>query len=120
MKTLNFRGQLTLDDFTDPFTLFVLPRFEGRPVFERLKVITLKIALEQGEVTADDVRPYCPPNVNRKVLGAVIGALKRQGYLEPVGVTKTGVPSSHGRVIWKYRLTDEGRKFLEELQEGEV
>ena len=119
MNRFALKGQLTIDDFLDPFKLYVLPRFAGRPVFEKLKVITLKIAFEQGEVTADDLRPHCPPNTNRKVLGAVIGALKRAGYLEPIAPTRTGVPSSHGRVIWKYRLTEEGRKFLEKLQEVE-
>ena len=112
------RGQLRLDDYEDPFASYVLPRyFEGRPVYEQLKIIALKLAAEKETITADDLREYCPPGVNKKVLGAVIGALKRKGYLREVGVVKSAVPSSHGRAIWVYRITDEGRAYLFDLLE---
>ena len=112
------KGQLRIDDFLDPFNLFVLPKYEGRPIFEKLKVIALKLAAEQETITSDNLREFCPPGVNKKVLGAVIGALKRAGYLEPLAPTRTGVPSSHGRVIWIYRITEEGRKALAKMLEG--
>lgn len=113
------KAQATIDDYTDPFASFVLPRyFEGRPLYERLKIIALRLAAENEVITSDDLRDYIPPGKNRKVLGAVLGALKRKGYLEPVGVTKTGIPSSHGRAILLYRITAEGKKLLEELTEG--
>ncbi len=111
------RGQLSLDEYTDPFGSFVLPRyFEGRPVYEYLQLIALHIAAEKGAVTADDLREYCPPETNRKVLGAALGALKRKGALKPVQYVRSGVPTNHGRGIWVYALTDEGRELLEELK----
>ncbi len=112
-------AQLSLTDFEDPFSLIVIPRYyEGRPLYERLQVITLKLASDNGIISSDDLRGYIPKGKNRKVIGAVLGTLKRKGYIEPVGITKTGVPSSHGRAILLYRITAEGKKLLEELTEG--
>ncbi len=114
---MTLKAQLRLDDYTDPFATFVLPRYyEGRPVYEYLQVVALKLAAENGDITSDDLRNFVPPGKNRKVLGAVLGALRRKGYLEPVSPTKTGVPSSHGRVIWIYRITEAGLRYLEELK----
>ncbi len=111
------RGQMRIEDYEDPFGSFVLPRyFEGRPVHEYLQAIALHIAAEKGAVTADDLREYCPPSVNRKVLGAALGALKRKGALKPVQYVRSGVPTNHGRGIWVYALTEEGKKLLEELK----
>ena len=108
--------QTTLSDYAGEggFERY-LQDLAGSDEFELLKAIALQIAEERGEVTADDLREYCESygieiKRDRRIFGAVLAALHREGVLKKAGYVPTRVKSSHGRPIVRFVLS--GRRCL--------
>jgi len=84
--------------------------------FEFLRMIAIHIAMERGRVTADDLREYCE-NYNieirkdRRIYGAVLAHLQREGFLRKAGYVPSKVPTSHGRPIAEFVLARGFRSF---------
>jgi|GEM_PF-2275418 hypothetical protein len=83
--------------------------------FEVLRMIAVHIATEKGEITADDLREYCDAydidiRKDKRIFGAVLASLQREGFLRKAGYVPSKVPTSHKRPIAKFVLVRrEGR-----------
>lgn len=73
-----------------------------------------RIALEQGEVTIDDVRHICPPpeDCDPRIMGSVF--LTRD--FERVDFRASGRKACHGRPIGVFRLRGNGVQATGEIQ----
>jgi len=83
--------------------------------FELLRRIAKHIVMEKGRITADDLREYCDAydidiRKDRRIFGAVLASLQRDGLIVKNGYVPSRVPSSHKRPIAEFVLARrEGR-----------
>jgi hypothetical protein len=100
-------GQASLDDYKRGLSAAARTAGEERSrsadpdAFDEARTIVLELIAE-GPITADDVRPRMQRGT-AMVLGAVFGALRREGLIEPDGVTTSTVPSRHGAIQRRWR-----------------
>src|SRR5437016_4857898 len=68
----------------------------------------LRVALDRGEVTADDVRALVPipPNISPKLVGVVFRDLADAGILRRSGFRNSNRPAAHARPLSVWRLAD--------------
>jgi len=109
------KGQVTLLDYTESeyrgeggFDRYV-EDISYTDEFEVLRMIAVHIATEKGEITADDLREYCEEydidiRKDRRIFGAVLASLQREGFLKKAGYVPSRVPTSHKRPIAKFVL----------------
>ncbi len=71
-------------------------------------VAAIRVALNGGEVCADDVRAVVPipPDVSPKLVGAVFRDLADAGILRRVGFRNSQRPAAHARPLSVWRLAD--------------
>lgn len=109
-------GQTTIHRWTDPDLYDMPPEFdEVVQLFQKyrgddfhfLQEAALYLARKRGEVTSDDLYLLCDYlgiGGDRRILGGVLGNLKRKGLLVPVRITRTERREAHGRPIWVFVL----------------
>ena len=68
----------------------------------------LRVALERGEVCADDVRALVPipPDISPKLVGCVFRDLADAGILRRAGFRVSARPIAHARPLSVWRLAD--------------
>jgi len=68
----------------------------------------LRIALDRGEVCADDVRAGVPipPDISPKLVGCVFRDLADAGILRRAGFRPSTRPTAHARPLSVWRLAD--------------
>jgi hypothetical protein len=73
-----------------------------------LQAVALRVALERGEVCADDVRALVaiPPTVSPKCVGAAFRELADAGLLRRAGFRNSNRPIAHARPLSVWRLAD--------------
>lgn len=73
-----------------------------------LQAAALRVALERGEVCADDVRALVaiPPAMSPKCVGAAFRELADAGYLRRAGFRNSNRPIAHARPLSVWRLAD--------------
>ena len=115
-------GQATIDRWATP-ELYDMPEefLEVVALFQRyrgdefhfLQEAALFLARKGGEVTADDLYDLCNYlglHKDRRIIGGVLGNLKRKGLLVPARITRTGRREAHGRPIWVFTLPGVSRE----------
>ena len=77
-------------------------------IMRRLQRATVRIALDMGTVTADDVRAVVPipPRVNPKANGAALRFLADCRILVSVGWVRSERPAAHARKIERWAIAD--------------
>lgn len=72
------------------------------------QAVALRVALEQGEVTADDVRGriVIPEGIGPKFMGAVFRELGQARILRKIGVRNSTRPETHCRPVGIWRIAD--------------
>ncbi len=73
--------------------------------FHFLQEAALFLARRRGEVTADDLYDLCNYlglHKDRRIIGGVLGNLKKKGLLIPARITRTSRREAHGRPIWVF------------------
>jgi len=77
-------------------------------LIRQLQTAALRIALESGELTADDVRAVVPipPGISPKVVGAAFRELAVAGLLRRAGYVISTRPVAHARPLTLWRLAD--------------
>ena len=105
-------GQITIDRYIYPENYDMPEEFiEVIHLFEKyranefrfLQEAAMFLARRNGQVTADDLYALCNYvgiNKDRRILGGVLGNLKRKGLLKPLKIVRTSRKESHGRLIW--------------------
>jgi hypothetical protein len=68
----------------------------------------LRVALDRGEVCADDVRAAVPipPDISPKLVGVVFRDLGDAGILRRAGFRNSNRPAAHARPLSVWRLAD--------------
>jgi hypothetical protein len=68
----------------------------------------LRLLLNQGTATADDVRAVVdlPPGINPKAFGAAPSLLAKRGIIAADGFTRSCRPEAHARPVTVWRLVD--------------
>jgi hypothetical protein len=68
----------------------------------------LRVAIERGEVCADDVRALVliPPDISPKLVGVVFRDLADAGILRRAGFRNSNRPAAHARPLSVWRLAD--------------
>jgi len=69
---------------------------------------TIRVAIERGEVTADDVRPLVPipPDISPKLVGCVFRDLADAGILRRDGFRNSTRPVAHSRPLSVWKLAN--------------
>lgn len=94
------------EEFLEVVALF--QRYRGDE-FHFLQEAALFIARKRGEVTSDDLyqlADFLHIRGDRRILGGVLGNLKRKGLLIPIRITRTERPEAHGRPIWVFTVPE--------------
>lgn len=74
----------------------------------------LSIAFHYKEVSSDDVYEIINGEFNtRGIMGITFKYLKMKKLIEPIRWVNSRTPTNHGASIAVYRLTEEGRKYIE-------
>ena len=70
----------------------------------------LRVALDRGEVCADDVRAVVPipADVSPKLVGCVFRDLADAGIIRRTGFRNSNRPAAHARPLSVWKLTDTG------------
>jgi hypothetical protein len=79
-----------------------------RATLVRCTAAALRIALERGEVSADDVRAVVPipPGISPKLVGGVFRDLADAGIFCRTGFRNSTRPAAHARPVSVWRLAD--------------
>ena len=109
-------AQVTIDRWANP-ELYDMPEefLEVVQLFQRyrgdefhfLQEAALFLVRKYGEVTSDDLyqlADFLNLRGDRRIIGGVLGNLKRKGLLVPARITRTGRREAHGRPIWVFTL----------------
>ena len=94
------------EEFIEVIRLF--QRYRGDE-FHFLQEAALFLAKRRGEITADDLYDLCDYlglHKDRRIIGGVLGQLKRKGLLIPVRITRTARREAHGRPIWVFTVPE--------------
>lgn len=85
-----------------------LLRVRRAALIRQCTAAALRVALDRGEVCADDVRALVPipPDVSPKLVGPVFRDLADGGILRHVGFRKSNRPTAHARPLGVWRLAD--------------
>lgn len=89
--------------------LAILRTRRSAALIRDLQVAAVRIALERGEVCADDVRALVPipADINPKVVGAAFRELADAGILSNTGTYRRSCrPQAHARPLPVWRLAD--------------
>jgi len=81
--------------------------------FHFLQEAALFLARRWGEITADDLYNLCDYlglYKDRRIIGGVLGHLKKKGLLIPDRITRTSRREAHGRPIWVFVVPGGKRK----------
>lgn len=78
------------------------------PLVRLAQTVLLRVLLERGTVTADDVRPFVPvpAGIDPKFFGAVPGPLARAGIIRADGYRKSDRKETHARPNRIWTLAD--------------
>lgn len=81
--------------------------------FDFLSAVALGIALD-GPVTADALHSATQSKFvsDPRIIGTVLGSLKRKGLLQIIGIKKSERRECHNRPISIFTLTEKGKEFL--------
>lgn len=87
---------------------FALLTAQREVVVRRAQRALLRVLIETGSATADDVRELVelPPGVNAKCFGAAPSTLARLGVIRADGYAKTCRPTAHARPVTIWALAD--------------
>jgi len=107
---MDLRSHAKFRSFDDVMSAFMESRDEE---FTFLTSVTLGLALD-GPVDADLLHFKTKERFNHdpRIIGTVLGCLKRKGYLQIIGTKQSERNACHHRVISQFTLTELGRKFL--------
>jgi hypothetical protein len=85
-----------------------LLRVHRAAIIRDLTRAAVRLALERGEITADDVRAVAPipPGIRPVVVGAAIRDLADAGIIHRVGYRNSTRPAAHARPLAVWRLAD--------------
>lgn len=77
-------------------------------LIRELQAAALRVALDRGEVCADDVRTLVsiPPDMSPKAVGAAFRELADAAYLRRTGFRNSNRPAAHARPLSVWRLAD--------------
>lgn len=89
-------------------------------LIRQFQFAAIRVALETGEVTADDVRPLVeiPPGISPKLVGTAFRDLADAGFLRRDGFRNSRRALAHARPLSVWRLADPAAAaaFLEEAK----
>jgi len=87
---------------------FALLAAHREAMIRRARRELLKVLLDRGEATIDDVRAVVPvpDGINPKALGPVPGGLAEAGIIVAHGYAKSTRPEAHARPVQVWRLAD--------------
>ncbi|MFO0821976.1 MAG: hypothetical protein U0792_02470 [Gemmataceae bacterium] len=85
-----------------------LLRVRRADLIREFTAAALRVALERGEVCADDVRPLVaiPDGISPKLVGCVFRDLADAGILRRVGFRNSARPAARARPLSVWRLAD--------------
>lgn len=76
--------------------------------FLELQRLALEIAREKGRITADDIREQVVVHGDRRIIGAALSKLSRDGWLVAERWVNSRVRTSHGRPIRMFTYRPKG------------
>lgn len=96
-------GEMMRDEALDLF------RDHKPELVDQIKRAILEVALDRGEVTADDVRPLVaiPEGTDPRVVGTAFKDLRDAGILRREGERNSTRPEAHARELKRWVLADE-------------
>ncbi|WP_134324565.1 hypothetical protein [Cumulibacter soli] len=77
----------------------------NQPDRDAVRAAIVRAASGRDVLTANDVRPLLPPDVNTAVIGSVFNRMRREGLLTFEGYTASSDKGTHGKHINKWGVT---------------